>query len=742
MSKNIRGITIEIGAVTTGLDKALQDVNSKSRDINKELRDVNRLLKFNPKDTELLSQKQKLLGDQVSATKEKLDKLKQAESQVQEQFKKGEITEEQYRAYQREIVETTSKLKHYENQLKEVNREHNVFGEKMQEVGGKLTKAGEKMEGAGKGLSKKLTAPILGVVAASSKLGIDFEKSMSEVQAVTGATAEEMEQLEKSAREAGSTTDKSARDAADALKYMGLAGWDVETSQKALMPILKLSSAANIELGRTSDLVTDSMSSMGVAIDDLDEYLNVIALTQSKANTSADGMMEAYVKAGGTFKNMNVSLDESAAMLGILANRGLKGAEAGNSLNSVMVNLSGSTDKTREIFEELGIEIYDQQGSYIGLEETLLALSDKFDGMTESEKNYYMAQLVGKTQIDTMTKLLDGLGSEYYDLKGEIQGAEGALEEMYETATDNTMGAINNLTSAIEELGLKVFDSAQPAIEKLTDVTQKLTDGFNNLSPEAQENIVKIGLLAAAIGPLLIVGGKLSKGIGNVIGLGGKLVDNWDKIKGAGSLLSSGLGKTVGFIFSPTGAIIAGIAAAIAIGVALYKNWDTIIEKAGNLKDNVVQRFEDIKKGITDKINNARDAVGNAIDKIKGFFDFEWSLPPLKLPRISMTGKFSLSPPQVPSFGIEWRKEGAIFTKPYVFGNQGWGEAGPEAVLPIEKLGGIMAETLDRMGITNNYNGGNIIVENMNVRNDGDIKRIANELYNLQQRNSRGRGIR
>ncbi len=122
------------------------------------------------------------------------------------------------------------------------------------------------------------------------------------LQQYQGASAEELQQLEKAARDAGATTDKSARDAADALKYMALAGWDVETSQKALMPVLKLSSAAGIELGKTSDLVTDSMSSLGLTVDELNRYLDVVSLTQSKANTSAEGMMEAYVKAGGTFK--------------------------------------------------------------------------------------------------------------------------------------------------------------------------------------------------------------------------------------------------------------------------------------------------------------------------------------------------------------------------------------------------------------------------------------------------------
>lgn len=735
----IKGITIEIGADASKLEKVLEDVNKQSRNINRELRDVNKLLRFDPKNTELLSQKQKLLGDQIAATREKLDRLRAAQEQVNEQFKKGEISEEQYRAFKREIEETASKLKYYEEQLKQVNEQKNTFAQRMEEASKKLKDVGEKMTDVGKNLSKKVTLPLVGIGAAATKLGVEFEKSMSEVAAVSGASAEELEQLEKAARDAGATTDKSARDAADALKYMALAGWDVETSQKALMPVLKMSSAAGIELGKTSDLVTDSMSSLGLTVDELNRYLDVVSLTQSKANTSAEGMMEAYVKAGGTFKNMNVSIEESAAMLGILANRGMKGAEAGNSLNSVMVNLSGSTDKTRKIFDELGIAIYDQQGNYIGFEATLEQLKTKFDGMTESERNYYMAQLVGKSQIDTMTKLMDGLGNEYYDLKGQIEGADGALEQMYETSTNNTMGAINNLKSALEELSLKIFDSLQPTIESLIDKVQKLTDWFNNLSPQTQENIVKIGLLAAAIGPLLVVAGTLSKSIGNIIDVGNKLITNWDNIKKVGGLLSGGLTSTVGFIFSPAGAIIAGVAAAIAIGVALYKNWDTIKEKASGLANTVRTKFEDIKNNISDKINTARDTVKRAIDKIKSFFNFEWKLPKLKLPRISVQGKFSLAPPQVPKFSIEWRKEGAIFTKPYIFGNQGVGEAGPEAVLPVEKLGGILADTLERMGIVNNN--GSIIIQNMHVRDETDIKLIARELYNLQRGKLRAKGV-
>ena len=255
-TRNIRGISIEIGGDTTKLENSLKTVYQKSTDLTRELRSVDRALKFNPKNVELTSQKQKVLTEQVDNTRKRLNELKSAQAEVTRQYEAGEIDAGQYRAFQRELIETESILKTYERQLSEVSDTHKKVGKAMEEVGGKMQDVGKKISDVGGDMTKKITLPIVGVGIAAGKLGIDFEKSMSEVAAVSGATGEELEQLEKAARDAGATTDKSARDAADALQYMALAGWDVEDSQQALMPILKLSSAANMDLGRTSDLVT------------------------------------------------------------------------------------------------------------------------------------------------------------------------------------------------------------------------------------------------------------------------------------------------------------------------------------------------------------------------------------------------------------------------------------------------------------------------------------------------------
>lgn len=181
MSRRVKGITITLGADTSALDRALKEIESVSRNLNKELRDVNSLLKFSPDSTELVTQKQKILGEQIKATREKLDQLREAEAQVQEQFEKGEIAEDQYRAFQREIIETESKLRSYEKQLKETGNQQIIFGQQMQEAGEKLKKAGDKMQEVGKSLSMKVTAPIMAIGTVGVKAAMDFETDRKSV---------------------------------------------------------------------------------------------------------------------------------------------------------------------------------------------------------------------------------------------------------------------------------------------------------------------------------------------------------------------------------------------------------------------------------------------------------------------------------------------------------------------------------------------------------------------------------
>lgn len=321
----IKGITIEIEGETKGLDKALQNVNKSSRDIQKELRDVERLLRFNPKSTELLAQKQKLLGEQVGKTREKLNQLKQAQTQVNQAFKEGKISEGQYRGFQREIAETENKLKHYETQLKSMEPAHRSFGERMAESGVKVKEFGQGMTSVGKDLSMKVTLPLVAVGAAATKTGMEFKAGMSEVQALSGATASEIGQLEVKARELGSSTKFSAKEVSDGFKYMALAGWDVQQSLDGIDGVLNLAAASGEDLALVSDILTDAVSAFGDEAADAGRYADVLAAASSNANTNVAGLGEAFKYVAPVAGALGYSVEDTAVALGLMANAGIKG---------------------------------------------------------------------------------------------------------------------------------------------------------------------------------------------------------------------------------------------------------------------------------------------------------------------------------------------------------------------------------------------------------------------------------
>ena len=198
-------------------------------------------------------------------------------------------------------------------------------------------------------------AAIAAVTAASVKTGSTFEAAMSSTAATAGATAEEYDKLKAAAMQMGRETSKTATESAQALEYMSLAGWTVDQSIKGLPSVLRLSEATGLDLARTSDLVTDSMSACGVTVDGLSDYLNICAKANNKSNQTAEQLMEAYIGVGGTMKNLGVPITESATALGVMANRGIKGSEAGNALNAIMVNLTSGAGQAGTMMEKLGL---------------------------------------------------------------------------------------------------------------------------------------------------------------------------------------------------------------------------------------------------------------------------------------------------------------------------------------------------------------------------------------------------
>jgi phage-related minor tail protein len=630
----IKGLTIEIGGETTGLSKALNDVNKISRNLSKELGQIERQLKFDPKNTTLLAQKQKVLGEQIATTRDKLVKLKDAEKQVQEQFKRGEVSEEQYRALQREIVATESKLGNYTRKLKDVNAQLDTFeqktqivSQKLQDAGKKISEAGQKLEGVGKNLTTSVTLPLVGAGAAAFKFGADLQDAMG---------------------------------ASDQI-FKGAAG-EVKTWADSLESYYGIAEGEALEYANT----------MGAMLQNIGGLSEAEAAKQSQTLVQLAGDLAAMF--GGT--------TESAV-------QALTGALKGNTsmLDNYGMGVNEATIKAKAL--EMGL--YDGKGA--------------MDLQTK--------------QAATLALIMEQTADAQGQAAREAEGGSGSMRAL---TTE-----LKNLASEIGEVLLPIIT---PFITKLKEIIQK----FSELSPETKETIVKIGLLVAAIGPLLLIMGTLAGSIGNIISLGGTLVKNWDKIKTVGGVLSGGLKASVGFIFSPAGAIMLGIAAVIAIGVALYKNWDTIKAKAGQLGSYIRSKFNQIKTSITTPINSAISSIkswigsgvswmvskfngfrttvsgifnrvksaitgpiSSAISTIKSWLGNlrlpEIKIPKIKLPHLKITGGFSITPPRVPKFSVKWYDKGGIFKNPAIIGV---GEKRPEFVGALDDLRYIVRDELNK----------------------------------------------
>ncbi|MEY8366085.1 phage tail tape measure protein [Anaerovoracaceae bacterium 41-7] len=624
-SKKIRGITVEIGGDTSKLGDALKSVEQKTKNLQQELKGVNTLLKMDPGNIDLLRQKQTLLTQAVAETKSKLDTLKEAEKQAQEQFQRGDISEEQYRDLQREIVLTEQKLKSLTEQQKEFG---SVGAQQIAAVGEKMQVTGEKIASAGKKLLPA-TAAIGGIGAASVKVSAEFEASMSQVAATMGMTAEEInngsedyKKLEQAARDMGASTKYSASEAAEALNYLALAGYDVDKSIETLPVVLNLAAAGGIELGAASDMVTDAMSALGLETDQAESFVDQMAKTSQKSNTNVAQLGEAILTVGGTAKNLAGGTVELNTNLGILADNGIKGAEGGTKLRNIILSLTAPTDKAAGQMKKLGLEVFDAEGNMRPLNETMGDLDKILSTMSQGEQTQVLNTIFNKQDLKGVNALLANSGERFDELSSYIGNADGAAQDMADTMNNNLSGQLTLLKSALQEAGISIGEALVPIIKDLVGFIQNLVDRFNALSPTAQRIIIIIGGIVAALAPTLIVIGKLITSVGTIMTVVPKLVTAFGAVKAA----FASLGATL--LANPIVLIVAGITALVAALIYAYKHSEKFRDAVNNAFARVRETVGTIVNALvtffTETIPNAWngfiDWCNNFIGSIIGFF--------------------------------------------------------------------------------------------------------------------------
>ena len=619
MANRIKGITVEIGGDTTGLDKALKSVNTSIKSTQSALKDVNRLLKLDPSNTELLSQKQRLLKDAIGATKEKLDSLKAAQEQAKQQLENGELGQDKYDALQREIVETEEELRRLQQEAATTSTalsKIDVAGQKMEAVGNSIAGAGKKMMG--------VTTVIGGVGVAAVKTAADFDSAMSQVAAVSGATGKDFDALRSKAREMGSKTKFSATEAAEAMNYMAMAGWKTEDMLGGIEGVMNLAAASGEDLATTSDIVTDALTAFGLSAKDSGHFADILAAASSNANTNVSMMGETFKYCAPIAGALGFSAEDTAEAIGLMANAGIKSSQAGTALRTIMNNLAGDVKISGKAIGDVTIATTNADSSMRDLSDILADCRSAFGNLTESEKAQAAESLVGKNAMSGFLALMNAGEDDIAKLSSAIDNCDGSAEKMAMTMQDNLAGQLTILKSQLQELAISFGDILMPAIRSIVSKLQGFVDKLNGMDEGTKRTIVTIALLVASIGPLLVIIGTAISKIGVAMQGVVKLANGISKLKVSvqgGTGVLGKLGAALGGISAPVLAVVAVIAVLVAAFVHLWKTnegfRDAIIGTWNRIKDTI----SGFCQGIVDKLNALGFQFTDIVDVLKTVWD-------------------------------------------------------------------------------------------------------------------------
>lgn len=477
---------------------ALREINQSFRVLGSEMKLVSSEFDKNDKSIQAITARNNQLNKEIDAQKEKVSTLEKALANAAASF--GE-NDRRTLSWQTQLNNANAELNNMERELKESQEEvKRLNREKLDKLVGGLKQAGEiagKTLVAGlKAAAAAMAAIGAGAVATgkwikdSLNVYADYEDSMKQVQATMGLTGVEGEEafkkLSEAAKEAGASTRFSASESADALNYLALAGYDAEQAIDALPGVLTLAAAGGMDLAKASDLVTDSMAALGLEISDMDSYMDMMAKTSQKSNTDVQQLGEGILVAGATMKNAGQELDTLNVMLGVLANRGIKGSEGGTKLRNVIMSLTSPTSAAAKELDSLGISVTDSSGNIREMNEIFEDLNEKLGGLSESDKMNALSNIFNKQDLAAVNALLSGTGDEMNNLYNELANAEGAALQMSETMESGLAGSVRSLKSAYEGLqitiGEQFSDMAGEVVGDVTslvrDVTAILNDGF------------------------------------------------------------------------------------------------------------------------------------------------------------------------------------------------------------------------------------------------------------------------
>lgn len=462
-----------------------------------------------------------------------------------------------------------------------------------------LNKLGDGMKSVGKKLTMGLTVPIAGIAAASTNTAMNFEAAMNEVSAISGTTGKDLSKLSDLAKEMGRTTKFSATESAEALKYMGMAGWKTEDMLAGLPGILNLAAAGGTDLALTSDIVTDGLTAMGLSAKDTDKFVDIMAATCSNANTSIELMGETLKYAGPVAGALGIEMDDLSVAIGLMGNAGLKGSQAGTSLRAGLTNLVKPTKEMKSAMEKYGVELVKNADGSVDLMGTMTNLRSVLGELDETTQAQALATIFGKEAMSGWASIVNASEGDFNKLTNAVANSEGVAKSMSDTMMQGAKGALVEMKSALEGVAITIGERLSPFIEKLADWISSLCTKFQELSPATQTVILVIAGLIAAIGPLLIIGGSLLKG--------------FVLVQAATMLLGTSFTGLIGIVISAVAPFVAIVAAIGLFIAALVKAYN----ENESFRNKVDEVFNSIKEIITNVMSIVKDVISMAWGLIK-----------------------------------------------------------------------------------------------------------------------------
>ena len=694
MADKIRGITVELGADTAKLSKGLKDANSAINSTQKELKDVNKLLKFDPKNSELLKQKQELLKSSIVSVKDKLEQEKNILQQLKAEDGGTGKNAEAMRALERDISSANSELKHLEEQYKSFG---SVAQQQIANAGKAMQEAGGKISNAGSSLTKNVTTPILAVGAAATASFETIDKGMDIIVEKTGATGDSLEEMQNIAKSVYGQMPSSIEDVGSAVgevntRFM----YTGDLLEETAIQFLKFAKLNKLDVSTSIDSVQKAMDAWSIGADGLNNVLDVLNWEGQRTGVSMETLTSGLVNNAPLFKELNMSVDQAADLLATFEVSGFDSSTMLNGLSKAMKNGASKGLSLQESLDKVQ-------------EQMLNATSD-----AEGLKIAY--DLFGKSGDKVYQAVKDGT-IDFNDLAYSVEGADGVLNNVATTfentqdPSDKMAQKMHQVQTAFAEVGEKLEESILPIAEKLADAIVAILDAWNNLDPGIQTMIITFVGLVAALGPVLSI-------IGTIV------------------TITGALGVSFAALAGPIGIVVVAIAVLVGVIVGIVTHFDelkavamNVLNMLGDLATNarnavmnafgsIGSFFGGIFDGIKKTASNAWDAVtsrfSSAMEFIKGLFNFEFKWPHIPLPHFSISG--SINPLDwlkdgLPKIEVEWYSRAMhrpiMMTGPTIFGMNGssllgGGEAGNEVILSEEYLKSIASGNTYNFNQTNN----------------------------------------